>query len=67
MSTRVQAWIPGDVTNQHTHTVKESTQSPALAEFSADLPSVLIPIILLILQSYPLKSCVQPQQSQGFH
>lgn len=53
--------------SQHTHTVLQSTQSHPLAEFSAVLPSVLIPIILLIRRSRPLKRCVQPQQSQGFH
>lgn len=51
----------------HPHAAKQSTQSPPLAEFSTVWPSALIPIILLILQSRPLKSCVQPQQSQGFH
>lgn len=50
----------------NTHVVLQSTQSHPLAEFSAVLPSVLIPIILLILRSRPLKSCVQPQQSRVF-
>lgn len=50
----------------HTHAAKQSTQSPKLAEFSAVLPSALIPVIQLILQSRPLKSCVQPQQTRVF-
>lgn len=68
---RVQAGTPDGIIdstrNTRTHVVLQSTQSHPLAEFSAVLPSVLIPIILLILRSHPLKRCVQPQQSRGFH
>lgn len=62
---QVQAGTPDDISakSKHTHTLKQSTQSHPLAEFSAVLPSVLIPIILLILWGRPLKSCVKPQQS----